>query len=116
MSSPANANCVSTRSRGHPMPKGGAQLLGEKELERMFRTLGGRVQRKVARQAVNAGATPIAKAAAEIAPEESGALKLALRGGKKVKAYANSGVTVAVIGPRTNVSTEVNGKLRKPAK
>ena len=94
----------------------GATLLGGKELERMFKTLGGRVQRKVAKQAVNAAATPIAKAAQEKAPEETGALKLALQGGKKVKGYSGSGVTVAVIGPRTNVQTESEGEIRKPFK
>src|SRR4051812_4268659 len=94
----------------------GAKLLGAKELDRMFKTLGGRVQRKVARQAVNAGAAPIAKAASENAAEESGALKLALKGGKRVKVYPDSGVAVAVIGARKNVSTTVDGKLRKPSK
>jgi HK97 gp10 family phage protein len=94
----------------------GAKLQGAKELGRMFKTLGGRVQKKVARQAVNAGATPIAKAAAENAAEDSGALKLALKGGKRVKVYPESGVAVAVVGARKNVSTTVDGKLRKPSK
>lgn len=98
------------------MAKSGAQFLGGKELERMFRTIGDRVQRKVGRQAVSAGATPISKAAQEGAAEETGALKLALKGGKKVKAYKNSGVAVAIVGPRTNVQTEYKGKVRKPFK
>src|SRR4051812_15320775 len=94
----------------------GATLLGGKELERMFKTLGGRVQRKVARQAVSAGAAPIAKAAAENAAEESGALKLALKGGKRVKVYPEDGVAVAVVGARKNVVTTVDGRERKPSK
>src|SRR5258706_7286780 len=98
------------------MAKSGAQFLGGKELERMFRTIGDRVQRKVGRQAVSAGATPISKAAQEKAAEETGALKLALKGGKKVKAYKNGGVAVAIVGPRTNVQTEYKGKVRKPLK
>ena len=94
----------------------GATLLGGKELERMFKTLGGRVQRKVARQAVSAGAAPISKAAVEYAAEETGALKLALKGGRKVKVYPDDGATVAIIGARTNVQTEVDGKPRTPSK
>ena len=97
------------------MSKNSAQLIGDKELQRMFKTLGDRVQRKVARQAVNAGATPISKAAQAGAPEESGALKLALKGGKRLKTYKESGTVVAIIGPRTNVKTEVDGRPRVPA-
>jgi len=98
------------------MAKSGAQFLGGKELERMFKTLGDRVQRKVARQAVSAAATPIVNADQENAPEESGALKLALKGGKKIKTYKDSGTVVAIIGARADVQTEVDGKLRKPSK
>src|SRR4051812_21396420 len=98
------------------MAKGGVHLLGGKELERMFRTLGDRTQRKVARQAVSAAATPIVNAAGPNAPEESGALKLALKGGKKLKTYKNSGNVVAIIGARTDVQTEFDGKVRRPSK
>lgn len=97
------------------MSKTGAQLIGDKELQRMFRTLGDRVQRKVARQAVNAASNPISKAAQAGAPEDSGALKLALKGGKRLKTYKESGTVVGIIGPRTNVATEVDGRPRRPA-
>src|SRR4051812_3558974 len=93
-----------------------AQLLGGKELERMFRTLGGRVQRKVARQAMSAALTPISNAAIEHAAEDSGALKLALKGGKKVTASDDKGVTVGLVGARKDVRTTVDGKVRRPSR
>jgi HK97 gp10 family phage protein len=89
------------------------KLIGAKELERTFKTLGERVQRKVTRQAVNAGCNPILKAERALAPEESGLLKQSL--GKKVKTYVGSGTVVGVIGPRMDVSGEYKGELRRPA-
>jgi HK97 gp10 family phage protein len=94
------------------MPKAGMTLLGAKELERTFRTLGERVQRKVTRQAVNAAATPVVKAAKAKAPQESGTLKKSL--GKKVRTYKQTGTVTAIVGPRTDVEGEHDGKVRKP--
>lgn len=94
------------------MANGAMTLLGAKELERTFRTLGERVQRKVTRQAVNAAATPVVRAAKAKAPEESGTLKRSL--GKKVRTYKQTGTVAAIIGPRTDVEGEHNGQVRKP--
>ena len=88
------------------------ELIGDKQLEKLFRTLGDRVQRKVTRQAVNAAATPGVKAAKAKVPSESGTLKKSL--GKKVKTYKNTGTVAAIIGPRTDVEGEFNGEVRKP--
>jgi HK97 gp10 family phage protein len=90
-------------------------LLGAKELERTFRTLGDRVQRRVTRSAVTAASTPIVKAAQQNATEDTGTLKLALKGGRKVKTYTRSGTVVAIIGPRREVKSEHKGKVKRPA-
>src|SRR4051812_39168403 len=90
------------------------EVKGAKELERVFRTLGDRVQRKVLRQSVNAASTPVVKAARSKAPKQSGLLRKAL--GKKVKSYAASETAVGIVGPRNNVVGEFKGKKRWPAK
>ena len=94
------------------MAKAGIILLGAKDLERTFRTLGDRVQRKITRQAVNAGATPVVKAARAKAAKESGLLRKSL--GKKIRTYKQSGTVAAIIGPRTDVEGEYKGEIRKP--
>src|SRR4051794_6246108 len=94
------------------MAKPGLTLLGAKELERTFRTLGERVQRKVTRGAVNTAATPVVKAARARAAQESGLLRKSL--GKKIRTYKQTGTVAAIIGPRTDVEGEHNGKPRKP--
>jgi HK97 gp10 family phage protein len=92
----------------------GATLTGAKELERALKTLGERTQRKVVRQAVNAAATPMLKAARAGVEVESGLLKESLT--KKVKTYTESGTIVAIIGPDTQTKGEFNGEPRWPAK
>jgi HK97 gp10 family phage protein len=94
--------------------KGGAQLFGDKALARTFRTLGDRVKRKVLRQSVNAAGTPVVKAARTKAPDRSGLTKKSL--GKKLKTYAKTGTVVGIIGPRTSVVGEVDGRKHWPAK
>lgn len=96
------------------MGKSGMTLLGDKQLARTFRTLGERVQRKHLRAAVNAASTPVNKAAKAKAAKESGLLKKSL--GKKVKTYPERMTVVGIIGPRTNVVGEYQGKKRWPAK
>lgn len=96
-----------------PMANSGAQLLGGKELEKKFRTLGDKVQRKVLRNAVASGATPIAKATKAKVAKETGTLELSI--GKKVKAYPKSGSVVGVIGPRFSVTSMFKGRKRRPA-
>lgn len=95
------------------MASGKAQLIGGKELERRFRTLGEKVQRKVLRAAVASGATPVAKSTKARAAKETGTLELSI--GKKVKAYPKSGSVVGVIGPRFSVTSTFKGKRRRPA-
>jgi hypothetical protein len=92
------------------MAKPKMELIGQRELERTFKTLGERVQRKVARQAINAAATPVVKAARSKAPEESGLLKKAM--GKKIKTYKQSGTVAAISGPRTDVEGDYMGETR----
>lgn len=95
--------------------KNAMTVIGQKELERTFRTLGDRVQRKVSRSAVTAASTPIVKAATQNAAEDTGTLKLAMKGGRKVKTYSKTGTTIAVIGPRRQVKSEHKGKVKRPA-
>jgi HK97 gp10 family phage protein len=96
------------------MARSGMELFGDKALARTFKGLGQRVQRRVLRQAVNAAGTPVAKAAKSKAAKESGLLKKSL--GKKLKTYPERMTVVGIIGPRTNVTGEHNGKKRWPAK
>lgn len=94
------------------MGKDGMTLLGSRELERVFKTLGDRVQRKVTRQAVNVAATPVVRAARSKAPQQSGLLKKSL--GKKIKTYKRAGTVVGLVGPRTDVQGEYQGEKRVP--
>lgn len=96
------------------MAKQGLQLFGDKQLERTFKTLGERVQRKLLRQAVSAAATPINKAAKQNAAKESGTLKKSL--GKKIVTNKRRQSVTAVIGPRRGVVGEYKGKPRKPSR
>lgn len=93
-----------------------ARLEGFKELERTFKTLGERVQRKVLRSAVSAASTPIVKAAKANAEDskESGTLKKSL--GRKIKTYKDTQTVAAIIGPRTSVTGTWKGRKRWPAK
>lgn len=88
------------------------QLIGGKELEKKFRTLGEKVQRKVLRGAVSSGATPVMKATKAKVAKETGTLELSI--GKRVKAYKNGSV-VGVVGPRFSVISTFEGKRRRPA-
>ena len=92
----------------------GMEIFGSRELERTFKTLGERVQRKLLRQAVNAAATPVVKAAKSNAAKDSGLLKKAM--GKKIVTNTKTQSATAVIGPRRDVSGMVNGKVRKPSR
>jgi HK97 gp10 family phage protein len=94
------------------MARARMELLGARELERTFKTLGDRVQRKVLRKAVNAAGTPVVKAARSKAPSESNTLKKSM--GKKIKTYKATGTVAAIIGPRTDVQGEHNGQVRIP--
>lgn len=95
------------------MAQAKVQLIGGKELERKFRTLAERVQRKVLRGAVSAGATPVMKATKGKVKIETGTLQLSI--GKKVKAYSKTGSVVGVIGPRFQVTSMYKGRKRRPA-
>lgn len=96
------------------MTNGSAQLLGGKQLEKTFRTLGERVQRKVLRQAINAGSTVMMKAMRAKAPRESGLLAKSI--GKKIRTYKKSGTILGVVGPRSDVVGTYQGKKRRPVK
>ncbi|HEV2294091.1 MAG TPA: HK97-gp10 family putative phage morphogenesis protein [Tepidisphaeraceae bacterium] len=89
-------------------------LTGDKQLAKLFNTLGERVQRRVLRSAVNAAGTPVLKAARRNAAKESGTLKKAL--GKKVKTSKDKKAVTAIIGPRRGVTGTYRGKVRKPSR
>lgn len=95
------------------MPRAGARfkLEGDKQLQRLFKELPKRIIKKGLRAAMNAGATPVVKAAKARAPKQSGLLKKSM--GKKVKTYP-SGVVTAVIGPKRQTVGEYKGKKRVP--
>lgn len=88
-------------------------ITGDKALERTLKTLGDKVQKKVLRGAVTAGARPIQRAAKSKARKQSGLLKKSL--GTKVRANKNGTVT-ARIGPRTNIEGTYKGRKRRPAR
>lgn len=90
------------------------EIDGLKELQKKLATLPERVQRKVMRSATNAGASPILKAAKRKAKKRTGLLKKAL--GKKVVTNKKNQSVTAVIGPRKDVTGEVNGKTYKPSR
>lgn len=92
---------------------GQMQLIGDKALERVLRSLPEKVQRKVTRRAVTKAATPIVKAARTKAPRDSGALAKAIN--KKIKTYTGTQTVVAIIGPDTKTQVQYKGKTRRPA-
>lgn len=98
------------------MSKDSFKLEGFKELDRKLKKLGDKVHRKVTRQAVNAAATPVVKAAKANADEskDSGLLKKSL--GKKVATFKKTQTVAAIVGARKNVSGEVDGEIRRPAR
>lgn len=76
-----------------------AMTVDDRRLMTIFRTLPDKVARKVGRAAVNAGATPVLKAAkGEVPVGLTGNLRKSL--GKKTKYYRRSGSSVAMVGPR----------------
>lgn len=90
------------------------QIDGLKELQRKLATLPERVQRKVMRPAVNAGATPVLKAARQKAKKRTGLLKKSL--GKKVVTNKKRQTVSAIVGPRKGVQADVNGRPYKPSR
>lgn len=79
-------------------------VTGIERTEFVLHTLRTRVQRKVLRKSVNAGATPIVKAARKGAPRRRGHLRQAMF--KKVKTYARSGSVFAFVGARDRRMTD----------
>lgn len=87
-------------------------MAGDRELVKALKSLGPRVAKKVLRQALSAGATPVVKSAKQSVATESGLLKKAL--GKRVKVNKRSGFGSARIGARTNVQGDYKGETRVP--
>ena len=96
------------------MAKGSLHLQGAKELDRKLRKLGDKVHRRVSRQAVNAAATPVVRAARSKAPSESGTLRKSL--GKKVATFKKTATVAAIVGARKSVTGTHKGKSRKPSR
>jgi HK97 gp10 family phage protein len=77
-------------------------MSGDRQLERMLRGLPDKVLRKVTRQAINAGATPVLKAARKNVPVDKAVLKKAMT--KKVKVYQKSSTVLGLVGPRARAA------------
>lgn len=77
------------------------ELKGDKKLRRALKKLPAKVQRKVTRQAVSAGATPITKEMRRRAPVATGATQLSIR--RKTKTDKKTGTIFAIIGADTRV-------------
>ncbi len=72
-------------------------LIGDRELQRAFKTLEKKAKRSIGRKGIAAGSTPMMKRMRALAPVgETGNLKKSI--GRKFKRYG--GVDVAIIGPR----------------
>lgn len=80
----------------------------------MFKILPSRLQKKVLRSAIAAGASPVSKAAKGFAPVETGALKRSI--GIKTKTYS-SGTVISLVGVRRGVkfnAIDRHGRERIP--
>jgi len=89
-------------------------LIGDKELQRKFKTLVGKVQKKIARKAIRAGAKIVLADAKNRAPVLSGKLKKSL----KVKAIKRSRSTIGVLvqtGTREKLNIPEGSKYYYPA-
>lgn len=79
-----------------------------KNLEQFPRT----IQRRIIRKAVSAGSTPVLQAIKANTPRDSGQLKRSI--GRKIKTYRNSGIVIAILGPRSGFRTVIDGRPRNP--
>jgi HK97 gp10 family phage protein len=82
---------------GNTVSKQTTTIDGDKALRKMMQQLPDKLVRKVMRQAINAAATPVLKAARSNAPRDKGVLLAGLA--KKVKTYSKSMTIVGLIGP-----------------
>ncbi|MGC4031478.1 MAG: HK97 gp10 family phage protein [Tepidisphaeraceae bacterium] len=89
-------------------------LTGDKQLAKLLSGLGDKVARKVTRQAVNAAANPVLKAARAKVVKRSGLLANSL--GKKVSTSKDKQTVTARVGPRRDVTGTVDGKKYRPAR
>lgn len=90
---------------------------GFDDLMKGLKTLGGKVERKVLRQAVNASATPVLNTARQHVEEQSedtGALGRSLI--KKVKTSRDKQTVTAIVGPSTDAEEIIDGELKRPAR
>lgn len=76
-----------------------AKITGVKELTATLSGLARAVRNKILRKMMGEAGKVVLKRAKQLVPRETGLLKKSL--GRKVKLYRNSGVGVAVVGPRT---------------
>lgn len=81
-------------------------LVGDKELIAKLNALGGKVYRKVIKQASRKAFAPVVKTAKEKAPKESGLLKKSI--GVKQKSYPRAGRIATIVGARTGFAQEVS--------
>jgi HK97 gp10 family phage protein len=95
-----------------PTLKTKLELPGTDDVAEFLRTVPKRVAKKALKQAVTAGATPLAKAARKEAPKKHGLLKSAVT--KKVKVYPD-GNAIALVGANRDTSETIDGRRHVPA-
>lgn len=89
-----------------------ANLSGLRPLLRTLDAFGPKVRRKVTRAMVAAGGRAVAKQAKGLAPKETGLLRRSI--GSKVKVYKDTGIAVAVAGPRVGFRQEAERPRNRP--
>ena len=98
------------------MAAGGIRIEGAEQLARRLDALGSKAAKRAVKPAVNAGLTPINKAAKRNAVKVTGALRASI--GKVVRLYPSSGTIYGAVGARADPKfhrTGPDGKVRKPA-
>jgi HK97 gp10 family phage protein len=96
------------------MAKFAISLEGDKRLERALRTLGGRETQRAVEGALDYAATPIVTQAKKNVRRRSGLTAKSL-GKKRIRHRKGGGATV-IIGARTSITGEVDGRPHMPAK
>jgi HK97 gp10 family phage protein len=94
------------------MAKPGLELLGDKELKKLFKTLGPRIAKRVLKKAMHAAAMPPLKSARSHVPVDEGLLKKSL--GRVTKVNRRNGSAVSRVGASTSVEAEVDGVKKVP--
>ncbi len=90
-----------------------ATVTGLDQLKAQLEAMGKTVGNRIARKAITAGISIVAKDAKSLAPVRSGTLRRSM--GTKVKTLPN-GKTIGLAGPRRGFKKEIKGHMIDPAK